>query len=96
MNIDDPGLIHKIAGGFAGALLSILFIEPKSRREGWRRFIGSAIAGPVASAFILHQTEWPPTSEFVLLASCISAFLSFPVMKTGYRLAQAWMEKRVE
>lgn len=96
MSIENLALVPKLIGAFAGALLSILFIEPKTRREGWRRFIGSLIAGPVITTFILHQTAWPPTWEFVCLAAMIAAFLSFPVMKTGYRAAQAWIEKKVE
>lgn len=96
MSIENLGLIPKLVGALAGALLSILFIEPKNLRDGARRFLGSLIAGPLISALILHQTEWPVTWEFIALSSCIAAFLSFPVMKTGYRVAQAWVEKKVE
>ena len=96
MNIENLGLTAKLVGSLAGALLSILFIEPKNLRDGAKRFFGSLIAGPLISAFVLHQTAWPPTWEFVALASCIAAFLSYPVLKTGYRVAQAWVEKRAE
>ncbi len=96
MSIENLGLIPKLVGALAGALLSILFIEPKNMRDGARRFFGSLIAGPIISAFVLHQTEWPVTWEFVALSSCIAAFLSYPVLKTGYRVAQAWVEKRAE
>lgn len=96
MSIENLGLIPKLVGALAGALLSILFIEPKNMRDGARRFFGSLIAGPLISALILHQTEWPVTFEFIALSSAIAAFLSFPVLKTGYRVAQAWVEKRAE
>lgn len=94
MNIEN--LSAKLVGALAGALLSILFIEPKSSKEGWRRFVGSLIAGPIISTLVLHQTQWPPTWEFVLLSALIAAFLSYPVLKTGYRVAQAWVEKKAE
>lgn len=96
MNIENLALIPKLVGALAGALLSILFIEPRNMKEGARRFVGSLIAGPLISALVLHQTSWPVTWEFIALSSCIAAFLSFPVMKTGYRVAQAWVEKRAE
>lgn len=96
MNIENLGLIPKLAGALAGALLSILFIEPKNLRDGAKRFFGSLIAGPLISAFVLHQTAWPPTFEFIALASAIAAFLSYPVLKTGYRVAQAYIEKKAE
>lgn len=94
MSIENLGLVPKLVGAFAGALLSILFIEPKNSREGWRRFVGSVIAGPIIATFVLHQTQWPPTWEFVTLSALIAAFLSFPVMKTGYRVIQIWVEKK--
>jgi hypothetical protein len=96
MSFDNLGLTPKIIGAFAGALLSILFVEPKNRRDGWRRFVGSFIAGPIIATFVLHQTAWPPTWDFVALAALLSAFLAFPVLKTGYRLAQAWVERKME
>ncbi len=96
MSIENLGLIPKLVGALAGALLSILFIEPKNMKEGARRFVGSLIAGPIISALVLHQTQWPDTWEFIALSSCIAAFLAFPVMKTGYRVAQAWVEKKAE
>ena len=94
MSIEDLGMVPKLIGALAGALLSVLFIEPKNRREGARRFLGSLIAGPIVSALILKQAEWPLTWEFIALSSCIAAFLSFPVLKTGYRVAQTWVEKK--
>ncbi len=96
MSIEHLGIVPKLVGALAGAMLSILFIEPRNKREGARRFFGSLIAGPLISALVLHQTEWPVTWEFIALSSCIAAFLSFPVMKTGYRVAQAWVAKKAE
>lgn len=96
MSIENLGMVPKLVGALAGALLSILFIEPKNRREGIRRFVGSLIAGPIISALVLHQTAWPVTWDFVALSSCIAAFLSFPVMKRGYHLAQIWIDKKAE
>lgn len=96
MSIENLGLIPKIVGSLAGALLSVLFIEPRNSREGWRRFIGSLIAGPIISALVLHQTQWPQTWDFVLLSALIAAFLSFPVLTTGYKVAQVWIKKKAE
>lgn len=97
MSIENLGAwIPKLIGAFAGALLSIIIIEPKTRREGWRRFIGSLIAGPIIAGFVLLQTEWPDTWDFLLLSALIAAFLSFPVMKRGYHLVQIWIDKKAE
>lgn len=97
MSIENLGSwIPKLIGAFAGALLSIIIIEPKTRVEGWRRFFGSLIAGPIIAGFVLHQTQWPVGFDFIVLASAISAFLAFPVLKTGYNLAQTWVEKKFQ
>lgn len=96
MSIENLGLIPKLVGALAGALLSILFIEPKTMKDGARRFIGSLIAGPLISALVLHQTQWPVTFEFIALSSCIAAFLAYPVLKTGYRVAQAYIERKAD
>lgn len=86
----------KVFGAIVGALLALVLHPPRGRRDGFRRVLVSVVIGVAGSAAIIHHAGWPPVAEFSLLAAMIAAYLAWPLLKRGWRLAGSWVWRKEE
>lgn len=74
------GLLVKLMGSAAGALLALLRFPPHNRSEAIRRASSSIIAGMVASSVVAGKLGLGPEWESVIFSAALTSFLSWGVM----------------
>lgn len=88
------GVLIKLAGAFAGSILALVFIPPKTRREFWRRGSGSLIMGMVFAPTALDWLKLTANIEGMITAACAAAFSAWWIMGLVIRVLRAY-DKRV-
>jgi hypothetical protein len=83
--------IAKLVGGFAGAVLALIFIPPKTLAGFFRRSIASLITGPVFAPVTHAQFGWADTWEMWLAASALTSFLSWWLLGVIVGAAKKWI-----
>lgn len=86
-------ILLKLLGSVAGAVLALVFLLPRTRREGLRRFGGSVVAGVIFAPVVMHYGAWSATPDNVVAASGAAAFGSWWVMGALVRIAGKWTPK---
>jgi hypothetical protein len=84
------GLIAKASGAFAGAVMALVFIPPKTRAEFWRRGSGSLIMGVVFAPTALEWLKLTPNVEGMVAAACAAAFSAWWIMGLVIRVLRAY------
>jgi hypothetical protein len=83
--------IAKLAGAFAGSVLALIFIPPKTLAGFFRRAVASLITGPIFSPITHAQFGWADTFEHHLAAAALTAFLSWWLLGLVVQLAKKWL-----
>lgn len=81
--------ILKVCGSLAGAVLSLIFLPPKTLAEFVTRCGFSVIAGILFSEPVREYLRWAPTLQMELASSALTAMLSWFVMGAVTRLITA-------
>jgi hypothetical protein len=86
-------LALKFSGAFAGAVLALVFLPPKSRGEFVRRAVLSLIAGLIFADPLRDWLKWPETWQMDLAAATAVAMLSWFVIGAAVRIIGSWKQK---
>ena len=84
------GLLIKLAGAFAGSVMALVFIPPRTRREFWRRGSGSLIMGVVFAPAAIEWLKLSPTAEGMVAGGCAAAFSGWWIMGLVIRVLRAY------
>lgn len=86
--------IAKLLGGFAGAILALIFIPPKTLAGFFRRSLASLIAGPIFSPVTHAQMGWADTSEMWVAAAALTSFISWWMLGVVVSAAKKFIESK--
>lgn len=87
------GILIKLAGAFAGSILALVFIPPRSRREFWRRGSGSVIMGVVFAPAAIEWLKFSPNAEGMVAGGCAAAFCAWWIMGLVIRILRTYERK---
>lgn len=94
MNVEIlAAILVKAVGSFAGAVLALVFQQPKTVAEFFTRASFSIIAGVLFSAPVREYLKWPERLDMELAAAGLVAALSWYLMAAVIRLIGAWKPK---
>lgn len=97
--MDDAFLLAlslKFAGAFAGAVLSVIFLPPKTRGEFIRRFSLSLIAGLLFGDAVHDYFKWGDTWRMDIAAAAVTSMLSWFVIGAALRIIGSWKPTKSE
>jgi hypothetical protein len=87
-------LIIKFLGSFAGAILALVFIPPKTLSGFFRRSAASLITGPIFCPVTHAQMGWADTWEYWLASAALTAFISWWLLGIVVTVAKKWIGEK--
>lgn len=84
------GLLAKVIGSLAGALMALAILPPKTAREFMMRLAVSGAGGFIGAPVLIAYFEWPGDGDFVLASSAIAAFVTWWLGGAIIRAARNW------
>lgn len=87
-------LIAKFVGAFAGSILALVFIPPKTLAGFFRRSVASLITGPIFCPVMHAQMGWADTWEYWTAAAAATSFLSWWLLGVIVAGAKKWLGDR--
>lgn len=84
------GILLKVIGAFAGTIVNILFMPPKTKKEGIRRLIVSLIMGAVASDTLKEKLSLSDTWQSDVFAVFLASALGWWAVGTAIRVVRGW------
>lgn len=83
-------LIAKAVGSVSGAVLSLIFIPPRSVGEFARRGSASLIGGMVGGQYVHDFRTWPEGFDYYVLASALAGFVTWWGLGAIKLVAEKW------
>lgn len=87
-------MILKLAGSFAGAVVALVFVPPRTTSGFFRRSIVALIGGAVFAPYVQYKGGFSPDNEGLFAAACLAAFVSWWCAGALKRAAEAWLPPR--
>lgn len=84
------GMILKLIGAACGAALSLVYLQPATKEEFYRRLIGALVVGVLFSPYIGDWAGFDRNWEGVMAAACFSGFVSWSAMGAVTKIIEAW------
>jgi hypothetical protein len=84
------GILLKVFGAFAGTIVNILFMPPKTKKEFIRRLVVSLIMGAVASDTLKEKLALSNTWQSDVFAVFLASALGWWCMGTAIRIVRGW------
>ncbi len=86
-------LALKFLGAFAGAVIALVFLPPKTRNEFFRRAGISLLTGLIFGDAVHDYLKWAPSWQMELAASALTAMMSWFVIGAAVRIIGSWKGK---
>ena len=86
-------ILLKSIGAFAGAVLALLFVPPKTIKGFIRRGVAALISGPIFGPYVQSYAGFADDWQGILAAACLAGFASWWIMGNIVKLAQSWQTK---
>ncbi len=83
----------KICGATAGAILALIYLQPKTMAEFVTRSAFSVISGVVFSEGAREWLKWPATTNYEIASATLTALLSWFVMSAIVKMIETWKPK---
>ncbi len=84
------GLLLKMIGAFAGAVLALIFVPPKTLNGFIRRGTFALVSGPILGPYVQGWAGFSDGWEGLVAASSMAAFVSWWLAGSIKRAADLW------
>lgn len=86
--------LARLIGAAGGAVVGVVFIWPRTRREALSRLVVSMICGILLEDHVEWWLKVPESADMTMGNAAIGAAMSWWVIGVGVRLARHWGEKQ--